>query len=349
MGVVVRFAAPRVAELVEEPELELQADEVRIAMLYSGISAGTELSVYRGTNPYLDKRWDPDRRMFVEGARSIAYPLDGWGYEEVGKIVEVGPEATGVAVDDIVWGRWGHRATVTRPAAYARERILDPAADTVVGVFSEIGAIALNVVLDADIHVGETVAVFGLGVLGQLVAQLARLNGATVIGVDTIDYRLQLAAALGAVETVDARTSSAAERVRELTGGRGADVALEVSGHYQALHEAVRATAYSARVVAAGFLQGPASELRLGEEFHHNRIQLVCSQISGVAPALRYRWDIDRLRQTAIALALTRTLEVLPLISHMLPVTDAAAAFDLLDRRPHEALQVVLQFDGMHR
>jgi threonine dehydrogenase-like Zn-dependent dehydrogenase len=216
-------------------------------------------------------------------------------------------------------------------------------------VFSEIGAIALNVVLDADIHVGETVAVFGLGVLGQLVAQLARLNGATVIGVDTIDYRLQLAAALGAVETVDARTSSAAERVRELTGGRGADVALEVSGHYQALHEAVRATAYSARVVAAGFLQGPASELRLGEEFHHNRIQLVCSQISGVAPALRYRWDIDRLRQTAIALALTRTLEVLPLISHMLPVTDAAAAFDLLDRRPHEALQVVLQFDGMHR
>jgi hypothetical protein len=74
MGVVVRFAAPRVAELVEEPEPELQADEVRIATLYSGISAGTELSVYRGTNPYLDKRWDPDRRMFVEGARSIAYP-----------------------------------------------------------------------------------------------------------------------------------------------------------------------------------------------------------------------------------------------------------------------------------
>ena len=64
-----------------------------------------------------------------------------------------------------------------RSAEYASERILDSKAAPVIGVFSQIGAIALNVVLDADIHVGDTVVVFGVGVLGQIVAQLARLNG----------------------------------------------------------------------------------------------------------------------------------------------------------------------------
>ena len=54
------------------------------------------------------------------------------------------------------------------------------------GIFSQITAIALNMILDADIHVGETVAVFGLGVPGQIAAQLARLNGARVVAVDAL-------------------------------------------------------------------------------------------------------------------------------------------------------------------
>ena len=64
-------------------------------------------------------------------------------------------------------------------AERASARLLGADVDPRIGIFSQIGAIALNVILDADIHVGETVAVFGLGVPGQIVAQLARLNGAT--------------------------------------------------------------------------------------------------------------------------------------------------------------------------
>ena len=58
-----------------------------------------------------------------------------------------------------------------------------------------------------------------------------------------------------------------------------------MTGNYRALHEAIRSVAYSSRVCAAGFMQGEGLGLRLGEEFHHNRVQVVCSQISGVAPA----------------------------------------------------------------
>lgn len=345
MSAVVRFESPGVASIVTEEQPPLGADEVRLGTVYSGISAGTELTAYRGTNPYLNKRWDAERRLFVEGSTSIAYPVDGWGYEEVGRVVELGSEVDGVAVGDLIWGTWGHRASTVKPASYARDRVLDPSADPRIGIFSQIGAIALNVVLDADIHIGETVAVFGLGVPGQIVAQLARLNGARVIAVDAIGARLELARKLGAAETIDAGDGGVAERIRELTGGMGADVSLEVSGAYPALHEAIRSTAYSSRVVAAGFFQGAGNGLFLGEELHHNRIQIVCSQISGTSPSLRHRWDTHRLQRTAIELAVSGRLDVISLISHTVPAAEAAAAFELLDHTPREAMQVVLSFE----
>ena len=64
--------------------------------------------------------------------------------------------------------------------------MLDPEAPPILANFSQITAIALNMVLDADIHVGETVAVFGLGVPGQITTQLARLNGARVVAVNAL-------------------------------------------------------------------------------------------------------------------------------------------------------------------
>jgi threonine dehydrogenase-like Zn-dependent dehydrogenase len=344
MGKLLRLAAPRTVDIVDDVETPLGPEQVRIHTLFSGISAGTELTMYRGSNPYLSKRWDAARRLFVSEGAALEYPLDGVGYEEVGRVVELGAQVSSVSHGDVIWGAWGHRGSVVFDEEYAATRKLPAGVEPIIGIFSEIGAIALNVILDGDIHVGETVAVFGLGVPGQIVAQLARLNGARVVGVDRIAARLATAAQLGADEVIDGGTMDAGERIRELTDGRGADVALEVSGSYRALHEAVRATAYSGRVVAAGFFQGEGVGLAMGEEFHHNRIQVVCSQISGVAPALTYRWDKNRLLQTAMDLAASSRLQLAPLITEVVPLNQAGAAFASLDASPDRALQVVLEF-----
>jgi threonine dehydrogenase-like Zn-dependent dehydrogenase len=340
---VVSFVSPRSVEVIDEPSRELGERQVRIRTLFSGISAGTELTAYRGSNPYLNRRWDEASRLFVDGPATLAYPLDGWGYEEVGEVIDVHPHAEGVAVGDRVWGTWGHRAETVVDDDYAAPRRLGAGVDARVGMFSQIGGIALNVVLDADIHVGETVAVFGLGVPGQLVAQLARLNGARVIVVDGVATRRELALRLGADEALDATAGSVAERIRDLTGGRGADACLEVTGNYAALHEAIRSVAYSSRVCAAGFMQGEGVGLRLGEEFHHNRVQVVSTQISGVAPALQHRWDRFRLDSTAIALASAGRLSVVELISHTFPLSAAAEAFALLDAGGSHVMQVALE------
>jgi len=212
------------------------------------------------------------------------------------------------------------------------------------GIFSHIGAIALNGIHDGRIRIGETVAVFGLGVLGQIVAQAARHSGARVIAVDLHETRLKMAKNFGVWTTINAARDQAAEAIKDLTGGKGADVCFEVSGSTLALQEAVRAAAYSARVVAMGFFQGEASGLYLGEEFHHNRINVVCSQIGGTDPELQYRWSKLRLWQTAIALQDQGVLNLKPLITHRASFDRAAELFELLDQHSEEVMQAVLEF-----
>jgi threonine dehydrogenase-like Zn-dependent dehydrogenase len=348
---VVRFTEALNAELVDAPdnrlERPLEPHQVRLQTLYSGISAGTELTAYRGSNPYLSKRWNEQTRLFEPQAQpSFEYPIDGWGYEEVGRVLEVGADVTRVNVGDVVYGAWGHRSHHICREDYAAPRVLPPGVDPLVGIFSQIGAIALNGVLDADIHVGEDVAVFGQGVPGLLCGQLARANGGDVIAVDAIARRLELAAQLGARHTIDVTQTSAAEEIKRLTGDRGADVSIEISGSTVALNEAIRATAYNSRVIAAGFFQGGATALLLGEEFHHNRISVICSQISGVSRRLDHRWSELRLAQTFIRLAAEGRVDPLALVSHTMPAEASGEAFRLLHEAPEECVQVVLDFTG---
>jgi threonine dehydrogenase-like Zn-dependent dehydrogenase len=243
-----------------------------------------------------------------------------------------------------VYGTWGHRSEAITEASHVRQRILPAGAEPLFGIFSHIGATALNGILDSGIRLGETIAVFGLGVVGQLVCQLARLSGAQVIAVDLIPMRLQMAEQLGAHHVLDGRAGSAAEAIKRLTGGRGADICIEASGSTQALNEACRACARDARVVTLGFFQGAAQGLYLGEEFHHNRIQIICSQIGGVAPELQQRWDRLRLVHTFMLLAAEGKLHLRPLITHIVPAPEAPTLFRLLDEAPADVLQAVLDF-----
>jgi threonine dehydrogenase-like Zn-dependent dehydrogenase len=346
MAEALTFIAPRQVTFTHLEDRPLRPREVRVKTLYSGISAGTELTHYRGSNVYIHKRWDAVRRLFLSSdAPTSPYPVVGTGYEEVGQVIETGAEVARVKTGDILYGTWGHRTHHILEEDYAAQRIKPEALDPILAIFSHIGPIALNGILDANIHIGENVAVFGLGVPGQITAQLAKRSGARVIGVDPIPSRLKLAHELGSIDVaLNPTEGSPAEKIKEITGGRGVDSAIEVSGHIAALGEAIRATAYSARVIALGFFQGEAEGLLLGEEFHHNRVQIICSQIANVDPMFSYRWDRLRLVHTIMSLQLEGQLNLRPVISHIIPFHDGAEAFWLLDHSPAEALQIVLEF-----
>jgi 2-desacetyl-2-hydroxyethyl bacteriochlorophyllide A dehydrogenase len=275
----------------------------------------------------------------------MPYPLVGWGYEEVGKIVEIGKDVSRVKLGDIVGGTWGHKSWHIEPEDIASDRLIPKKIDPILGIFTHIGPIALNGILDANIHLGETVAIFGLGVVGQIAARLAKLSGARVIGVDLYEKRLQLAKQNDTVDfAINPKEGRPAEIIKDLTANRGADVVIEASGSTSALHEAIRCAAYSSCVVVLGFIQGGAETLYLGDEFHHNRIQMICSQIGGIAPKLSSRWDRIRLIRTILDLQENGALDLRHLITHKVPFEGAEEAYKLLDEKPEEALMVVLDF-----
>ncbi|MCP8881948.1 zinc-binding dehydrogenase [Devosia sp. XJ19-1] len=326
------------------PHSDLMSDQVRLKTLYSGVSAGTELSQYRATSPYMARHWDAERRVFREGDPSWSFPVRNLGYEEVGEIVEIGTAVTGLAVGDRVFGTWGHRTAHVMSERDIGERIMPSGADPRFGIFSHIGAVAVNGVHDAKIRLGDLVVVFGLGVPGQIVVQAARASGATVIGVDPVPLRRAMAQRMGASKTLDPNTDEVADAVKDLNGGAGADICIEVSGFPPALAEAMRTVCYAGRVVAMGFFQGETRGLQLGDEFHHNRIELISSQISGVAPEASHRWSKPRLWKTAVRLQHEGRLDLLPLITDTVPFEDAPALFDRLDKGDTDVLQSVLEF-----
>jgi len=346
MPTVVQFTEPRRVELVDADAVELPPGHLRVRTWYSGISTGTELTAYRGSNPYFGKSWDPERHLFSTGTPLFAYPVQGWGYSEVGEVTEVAPDVSGVRPGDVVAGIWGHRSEGVIPADAPHRRTLPAGMEPLNGVFARPGAIALNAVLAADARIGESVVVFGQGVMGLLATQLVRRSGAHAFAVDTLGTRLELATRYGATAIDAAVTGGAGQVIREHTHGLGADSAIELSGSYAALHEAIRSVVVDGKVVAASFYQGEGQGLRLGEEFHHNRIQIVASQISGVPLAIGRRWDQRRLVGTFLEEVASDQVDVGGLVSHVMDAADVTGAFDLLDRRPQEALQVVLRFPG---
>ena len=347
MPEVVSFTAPGQVALVPCEAQPLTPRSVRVRTWYSGISAGTELTAYRGSNPYLTRTWDPDRRLFVDPADtagpSFAYPVSGWGYSEVGEVVERADDVDAPAVGDIVHGIWGHRSEAVVPADSVAWRVWSPDA-AIAGTFARVGSIALNAVLAADTRVGDRVAVYGQGVIGLLTTRLATIAGATVVAVDMLPRRLDAARAMGAAETVAADVAGGAGAVvREWSRG-GVDAAIEISGSDRALHEAVRSVVVDGTVVASGFYQGGAANLRLGEEFHHNRVRIVASQISGTPVALGARWDQPRLVRTFMDLVRRGQVDAASLVTDVVDAAEVAAVFERLDRGDPDILQAVLRF-----
>jgi 2-desacetyl-2-hydroxyethyl bacteriochlorophyllide A dehydrogenase len=344
---VVSFIAPREVRLVGCEEQPLLPGTVRVRTWYSGISAGTELTAYRGSNPYLTGTWDPERRLFVEGEPSFRYPVEGWGYSEVGEVVDVADDvaadATGPTPGDVVHGIWGHRSDAVVPAATVSARVWT-GEDPISGTFARVGSIALNAVLAAEVRLGDRTAVFGQGVIGLLATRLATLSGAEVIAVDALPRRLDAARAMGATEVVPADAPGGAGAVVRAWATGGVDSAIELSGNDRALHEAVRSVVVDGTVVASGFYQGGAAHLRLGEEFHHNRVRIVASQIAGTPPALGPRWDQPRLVATFMEQVRRGRVDVRSLVTDVVDALDVATVFERLDQGDPEILQAVLRF-----
>ncbi|MDP8952260.1 MAG: zinc-binding alcohol dehydrogenase [Actinomycetota bacterium] len=217
--------------------------------------------------------------------------------------------------------------------------------DPLLGLFVANLETAVNVVHDTPLRLGETALVFGQGVVGLLVAQLLERAGVgQVLAVDPLKERRSLARAIGVDEAFEPGEDLPG-RVLDATGGRGADVAVEVSGSGAALQAAIEAVAVEGTVVVASWYGTKAVTLALGEHFHRGRVRLRSSQVGRISPELGPRWD--RARRMETVLSLLPRLRLKELVSHRFPFGEAPNAYRLVDERPGEAVQVILTYDQL--
>ncbi len=336
------FTGPRDCEIRAEPLAEPGPEDVVLAAIVSGISAGTELNVFRGLAPQWRQHMDPATRLFLDGAADWRWPAR-YGYAMVGRVEHVGSAVTERQVGDLVFAYAPHGAHAVLPAGSVVP--LGDLADPETGVFFANLNTAYNGVLDAHIPLGADVVVSGLGVIGQMVVRFLKRNGArTIIGVDGIELRRELALAGGADHVLVPGEDKVAETVRRLTDGRGADTVIEVSGAAPALNEAIRTAGYNGTVVAMSWYGGTFESLSLSGEFHHNRPRIVSSQVGAVNPYLGPLWSTGRRGAIVREFMDAYAGDLKRFVTHRVPLDEAGRGYRLLDQGSPDVMQVLIDY-----
>ncbi len=326
--------APRTPELRRETVPPPGPGEIRVRALASGVSQGSEMLVYRG-------EVSPELELDLPTlAGSFAFPIK-YGYASVGRVESVGPDVPGFAPGDLVFVHHPHQSAYVVPAERAVRLLAGTNPEQ--GIFLANLETAINVVLDTPLHLGETVVIFGQGTVGLLLTQLLKRAGiARVLAVEPLSSRREAALQVGADGAL-APDDAVVERVYTLTGSRGADVVIEVSGTATALQSAIDVVAEEGTVVAVSWYGTQPVTLDLGAHFHRGRVHLRASQVGRVAPELALRWNHARLM--SLARDLLPHLQLDELISHRVPFARASEAYRLFEEHPEEVLQVLLTYD----
>lgn len=312
----VRDVALRQSSIPQPAENQLQ-----VRTICSAISAGTEMLIYRGEVP-TDLAADATIDAL---AGELAFPLQ-YGYACVGEVMAVG------AGTDRAWV--GRRIFAFNPHEEWFVISAENAIPLPDNLPSDIAALlpnmetAVSFVMDGRPIIGERVILFGLGVVGLLTTKLlADLSLAELSVADRLENRLALAATFGG----------------QSRHGANYDLAYELTGNPAALNDAIEAVGYGGRVVIGSWYGVKQAQLDLGGTFHRNHIQLISSQVSTLHPRWRGRWT--KTRRLQLALDLLQKHQPHQLITHHIPVTDAATAYQLLDEQPQNALQIILTYD----
>ena len=203
---------------------------------------------------------------------------------------------------------------------------------------------AFAAVRDVRACLGDTAVVFGLGAIGLLAVQMLRRTGClNLIAVDPIEKRRNLALRFGADLCLDPNQSDVAIELR--TNGPGADYAIEASGNYRALRDALRSVRPCGRIVTLGYYKGAASNVELAKEWMHNRLELISSMPTWGNPPRDYPiWTEERLVQAVEELFVKRVLTSEGLLDPIVDFADSARAYEELYRDASGSIKLGIRF-----
>ena len=329
------ITGPYTVEIMEYEDPPLEPRQVLVKTeLASGkhgtTTAGFDGSVFRGQD------FDQRMRLFVpkqekgERPKSKPDPFRAHGTSGVGVVQQVGGEVTRWKRGDRVFGHMTVKETNISHEDHLWELGDIPPEEA---LCIEPAYVSIHCVREGNVRYGDSVAVVGLGAIGLLAVVIARQSGAEkVFAVDPLAIRREWAAANGADAVFDPTESDPAVPIHEMTGGKGVDVAIEVSGAYPALNTAIRCARICGTVCSAGFYQGESHGLWLGREWHHNRLNIVVPHGCGWAHPPRDfpRWDRDRANDVLVAMMRQGKLRAPGLVAPIVEIEEMQGVFDLI-------------------
>jgi len=284
----------------------------------------------------------------------------GWnvGYSLAGKVIAVGTGITDLAVGDWVAcagaGKANHADYVSVPRNLVCR--VPQGCDLKLAATTTVGTIALQGVRRAAPLLGETVCVIGLGLIGQITAQLLRANGVKVLGLDLDSQRVTKALGLG-MDAGASTTEAYQLLVRDHTGGRGADrVLITAAAESDAvINLAMDVARAKGRVVIIGDVGLNVKR----DIFYRKEIDLLMSTSYGPGrydrgyeeegrdyPFAHVRWTLNRNMQAYLELIAAGRIDIAALIERIIPVAEAPAAYRVLADSDAAAmpLGVLLQY-----
>lgn len=335
---------PRKAFLREYKDVPVKANEIRAEVDYAAAKHGTEFTHFRGEDPFLENVFDEEYLLFRESKEAAEKPFfmrpgNMW----IGHITEMGSEVEGFCIGERIAGYGPFKSTHTLDAKEAfkmPERMTwkeaacyDPA------------QFALGGIRDGQVRVGDYVVISGLGAIGLMAAQFAKLAGAAkVIVCDPIEKRRKVALENGADAALDSGAVDVGLEIKKATNQRGADVVIETSGNYYALQQAIRGVAYNGNVAVVGWYHECLGGLNLGREAHFNQPNILVSRACSEPNREYPRWDFKRICDTCWDMLAKGMLKCENIIDPVVSIEEAADAYMGIEQNPASSVKLGVQF-----
>lgn len=335
---------PQEAFIREYIDGALEENEIRAEVEFAAAKHGTEFTHFRGEDPFLNHIFDEEYQLFRKSKEAEEKPFfmrpgNMW----VGRVSQVGSQVTELEPGMRVAGYGPFKSTHTlkpQKALIMPERMTWQEA-----VCYDPAQFALGGIRDGQVRLGDTVVIVGLGAIGLIAAQLAKLAGAAkVIVCDPIEKRRRVALDNGADLALDSMALDIGLEIKNATDKNGADVILETSGNYHALQQAIRGVAYNGNVAVVGWYHECKGGLDLGREAHFNQPNILISRACSDPNRDYPRWDFDRICKTCWDMLGKGMLKCDNIVDPVVPILEAADAYMSIEQNPVQSVKLGVIF-----
>jgi predicted dehydrogenase len=358
----------------ELPMPQLTSGMVLVKNHYSLISAGTEGSTVKAARKNLigkaKERPQQVKQVLetlrnqgvVQTYRTVMKKLDAYsplGYSCAGEVIEVADDVTEFKAGDRVacagQGFASHAEVVAVPVNLCVK--LDANADLVQACYNTLGAIALQSIRQADLRVGETCAVIGLGLLGQLVCLQLKASGVRVVGIDISESAVAVAAAHCVDLAVSRNISGINDKINDFTEGLGVDAVIIAAAtdsldpvNFAGAITRKRGTVVILGAVPTGFDREPyyykkELSLKMSCSYGPGRYDLNYEEKGIDYPAPYVRWTEKRNMEAFQKLISGGAIDLSYLTTHTFDFDDAPKAYDIVLTHSEPFLGIVLKYN----